>query len=261
MLCAALAIACLAEAPEARRRTEAPEAQSRAPRVAAASDLKFALDEAAAVFTRERGVTVDITYSSSGTLTRQLVDGAPFDLFLSADEAYVDQLAAAGVARDRGVLYAIGRLVAFAPNGSPLKADATLDGLKALLDERRVTRFAIANPEHAPYGRAAEAALRKRNLWAPLQPFLVLGETVSQAAQFATTGDAVGGLIAYSLVLAPALKDKGTFALVPAEDHPPLRQRMALMKRAGAVAEQFYAYLQTPAAREILRKYGFTNEM
>jgi molybdate transport system substrate-binding protein len=249
LLCAVTA--CLAEAPQARRQTPAI-------RVAAASDLKFALDEVAAKYTSERGINVDVTYSSSGTLTRQLIDGAPFDLFLSADEAYVDQLATAGVARDRGVLYAIGRLVVFAPTGSSLKTDGALDGLKALLDQRRVTKFALANPAHAPYGRAAEAVLRKRQLWAPLQPFLVLGDTVSQAAQFSTTGDAIGGLVAYSLVLAPALRDKGTYALIPAEDHPPLRQRMALMKRAVPAADGFYAHLQGPAAREILRKYGFT---
>ena len=135
--------------------------------------------------------------------------------------------------------------------------DPELKGLKALLDASKVTHFAIANPEHAPYGRAAEAALRKRGLWTPIQPALVLGENISQAAQFATAGDAVGGLVAYSLVLAPTLQDKGTYALIPAADHAPLRQRMVQLKRAGPAAAAFYQYVQSAAAKAILRKYGF----
>jgi molybdate transport system substrate-binding protein len=226
-------------------------------RVAAASDVKFALDEIAARFGRETGVTVDLVYGSSGTLTHQLIEGAPYDVFLSADEGFVNQLADAGLTRDRGAPYAVGRLVIFAPRGSPLTPDPELGGLRTLLDEGRVTRFAIANPAHAPYGRAAEAALRTRGLWARIEPRLVLGENIAQAAQFATTGGAVGGILAYSLVLAPPLKDRGTFALIPASDHPPLRQRMVLLKRASAGARRFYEYLQQPEAREVLRRYGF----
>jgi molybdate transport system substrate-binding protein len=226
--------------------------------VAAASDLSFALTEVADAFAKERKARVELVFSSSGTLARQIRDGAPFELFLSADEAFVDELAAAGVTRDRGTLYAIGRIVLFAPKGSPLVVSEGLDGLRRLLATGRVPRFAIANPEHAPYGRAAEAALRKQGLWTELQPRLVLGDNVSQAARFATTGDAVGGIIAYSLALAPNVKSLGTFALIPESDHPPLRQRMVLLKSAGAVVEQFYAYLQEPAARAILERYGFT---
>ena len=109
----------------------------------------------------------------------------------------------------------------------------------------------------APYGRAAEAVLRKRGLWDGIRPRLVLGDTIAQAAQFATTGNAVGGLIAYSLVLAPSLKDRGTYAVIPAADHPPLRQRMVLLKRAGPIVERFYRYVQGADARAILRKHGF----
>jgi molybdate transport system substrate-binding protein len=229
-----------------------------APVVAAASDLSFALTEIAQQFAREHDQRVDLVFGSSGTLARQVRDGAPFELFLSADEAFVEDLAAAGLTRDSGTLYAIGRIVLFAPAGSPLAPRDGLEGLAALLAAGRVTRFAIANPQHAPYGRAAEAALRKRGLWNDLQPRLVLGENVSQAAQFATTGNAVGGIIAYSLALAPNVRSRGAFALIPDADHPPLRQRMVLLKRAGAVAERFYRYLQEPAARAILEHYGFT---
>jgi molybdate transport system substrate-binding protein len=230
----------------------------RPPMVAAASDLNFALTEIARQFAREEGQQVELVFGSSGTLARQVRDGAPFELFLSADEAFVEGLQAAGLTRDGGTLYAIGRIVLFAPTGSPLVANEGLDGLARLLSSGRVAQFAVANPEHAPYGRAAEAALRKRGLWNDLQPRLVLGDNVSQAAQFATTGNAVGGIIAYSLALAPDVRSRGAFALIPDSDHPPLRQRMVLLKRAGPVVDRFYRYLQQPAARAILERFGFT---
>ena len=170
-------------------------------------------------------------------------------MFLSADETFVEELTKAGLTRDGGTLYAVGRIVLFAPTGSPLNPREGLDGLARLLTSGRVTRFAIANPEHAPYGRAAEA--RVTQTW-PVERSASpprARENVSQAAQFATTGNAVGGIIAYSLALAPNLKDRGTYALIPDADHEPLRQRMVLLKRAGPIADRFYRYLQQPAAR------------
>ncbi len=229
----------------------------RPPVIAAASDLSAVLAEVGAQFERDAGQRVDFVFGSSGTLARQIQDGAPFEVFLSADEALIDQLAKAGLARDAGVLYGVGRLVLFAPTGSPLVPREGLDGLAGLLAQGRVTRFAIANPEHAPYGRAAEAALRKHGLWTGLAPHLVLGANVSQAAQFATSGNAVGGLIAYSLALAPGMLGRGVHALISDADHPPLRQRMVLLARAGEVATQFYRYLQQPAARNLFERFGF----
>ncbi len=225
--------------------------------IAAASDLKFALESVAQEFSQRTGDRVELVFGSSGTLTRQLLDGAPFELFLSADEAFVEKLADAGLTRDRGMLYAIGRVVIFAPHGSLLRVDERLEGLRALLAKGAVKRFAIANPEHAPYGRAAEAALRATGLWDQLRPVMVLGDSISQAAQFATTGNAVGGILAYSLVLSPPLSEQGTYALIPESFHPPLRQRMVLLKRANPVALRFYEYIQGNDARSTLRKYGF----
>jgi molybdate transport system substrate-binding protein len=233
-----------------------PVAQDK-PIVAAAANLNFALTEIAAQFARDRGTPVEVVFGASGALTRQIQEGAPFELFLAADEEFPRQLAAAGLTHDGGVVYATGRLAVFAPNGSPLTADPRLDGLARLVKSGGVTRFAIANPEVAPYGRAAESVLRKRGLWDAVRPRLVLGDTIAQAAQFATTGNAVGGLVAYSLVLAPGFGERGTYAVIPEADHPPLRQRMVLLKRAGATATQFYAYLQGNAARSILRKHGY----
>lgn len=245
----ALAVPAAAAVPQD---TEGP------PLVAAASDLQFALDEISRAFTRGSGERVRLVFGSSGTLTRQLLDGAGFELFLSADEAFVTKLHEAGVTRDEGVLYGIGRVVLFAPHGSPLVPDARLDGLRALLGSTRRGRFAIANPEHAPYGRAAEAVLRTNGLWDHVQPFLVMGENVAQAAQFATTGNAFGGIVAYAYAVT-ALRDRGRFVLLAQSDHAPLRQRMVLTKRARGTAERFYQFLLTPAARAILLRHGFSS--
>ena len=232
-------------------------AQRRGPLIAAAANLNFALTAIADRFERERNARVELVFGSSGNLTRQILDGAPFEMFLAADEELPERLTAAGLTRDAGVVYAVGRLAIFAPAGSPLKVDARLVGLAQLVKAGGVTRFAIANPEVAPYGRAAEAVLRTRNLWNALGPRLVMGDTIAQAAQFAATGNAAGGLLAYSLVLAPELEGRGTHALVPETDHPPLRQRMVLLKNASPAADAFYEYVQGAAAREIFRKHGY----
>lgn len=232
-------------------------ADSSTPLVAAASDLKFALDEIIPRFHRETGITVRVTYGSSGNFARQIIRGAPFEVFLSADESYVEMLAARGLTRDRGSLYAIGRIVVFAPHGSPLEPDARLEHLAARLASGAAGRFAIANPEHAPYGRAAEQALRKLGLWQAVQPRLVLGENVAQAAQFASGGSTEGGIIAYSFALAPELRARGRFALLPAELHQPLRQRMVVLAHASPGAQRLYEYLRSPASRAILARYGF----
>ena len=232
-------------------------AAQRPPTIAAAANLNFALTDITKQFERDRGARVEVVFGASGTLTRQIRDGAPFEMFLAADEEFPARLTAAGLTRNAGAVYAIGRLVLFAPTGSPLVVDARFDGLSRLLKAGGVTRFAIANPDVAPYGRAAEAALRTRGLWDAIRPRLVLGDSIAQAAQFATTGNAVGGLIAYSLVKDPALAGKGTYALVPQADHPPLRQRMVLLKRATPIVEQFYTYMQGPSARAVLVKNGY----
>jgi molybdate transport system substrate-binding protein len=216
------------------------------------------LTDIAKQFERDRKLRVELVFGASGTLTRQIRDGAPFELFLAADEEFPNQLVAAGLTRGAGVVYAVGRLALFAPTGSPLAVDERLDGLAKLLAEGGITRFAIANPDVAPYGRAAEAMLRGRGLWEGIRPRLVLGDSVAQAAQFATTGNAVGGLLAYSLVSSPAFANRGAYAVIPQRGHPPLRQRMVLLKRAGATTSQFYEYLQGPVARRMLEQHGFT---
>jgi molybdate transport system substrate-binding protein len=230
-------------------------AQDRPPIVAAASDLKFAIAEIATGFEADTGRKVALNFGSSGNFARQIQQGAPFELFMSADEDFVFRLANAGLTRDRGALYAIGRIVLYAPKGSPLKLDSELQGLRAGWGE--VRKFAIANPEHAPYGRAAQEALRSLRLWDVVKPKLVLGENIAQTAQFVTTRSAEAGIIALSLALAPELARQGEHVLLPETLHNPLRQRMVLTTRAGETAMMFYDYLQQPAARAILKKYGF----
>lgn len=233
-------------------------AQADAPAVAAAANMQFALEQIATRFQADTGQSVKLVFGSSGNFYRQIRAGAPFELFLSADEDYVARLVAAGKTADGGVLYAMGRIVLAAPHGSPLKVDGELQGLRQALAAGQISKFAIANPEHAPYGQLAEQALRHAGLWQALQGKLVLGENVAQAAQFATSGNAQGGIIAYSLALAPDVAKRAEFVLIPEHWHQPLRQRMVLLEGAGATSRAFYQYLQQPAARTILGQFGFS---
>lgn len=237
--------------------TGAGAPQAEVPVIAAAADLKFAVTEIAAAFKTDTGKEVKLSFGSTGNFATQIREGAPFQMFMAADETFIRDLHRSGFTRDEGDLYAEGRIVLMVPHGSVLRPDQAMENLAAQLEAGRITRFAIANPEHAPYGRRAEEALRHRGLWEKVQPHLVLGENVSQAAQFALSGNAQGGIIAYSLALAPEVRSQGEFALIPRDWHEPLLQRMALMKSAGPVAEQFYAYMKTPKARDIMKSFGF----
>lgn len=237
--------------------TGADAQQADVPVIAAAADLKFAVTELASAFKADTGKEVKLSFGSTGNFATQIRQGAPFQVFMAADQKFIADLYKEGFTRDAGDLYAEGRIVLMVPHGSMLKADEAMDDLAAQLAAGRITRFAIANPEHAPYGLRAEEALKHRGLWDKVQPHLVLGENVSQAAQFALSGNAQGGIIAYSLALAPEVRSQGQFALIPHDWHEPLLQRMALLKNAGPVAEEFYAYMKTPKAREIMKKFGF----
>ncbi len=231
---------------------------ARAPLIAAAADLNFALTEINTRFRAETGHEITPVFGSSGNFYRQILQGAPFQLFLSADEELVFKLAEADKTLDRGRLYAIGRLVLLLPSDSPLKLDGQLQDLVAAVGDGRLTKFAIANPAHAPYGQRAQEVLQRVGLWSKIQPQLVLGENAAQAAQFAISGSTQGGLVAYSLALTPALAKLGHSVLIPQQWHTPLKQRMVLLAGADDTAHAFYAYLQTPTARKILQRNGFT---
>lgn len=223
--------------------------------VGAASDLRFALADVIAQFERETPHRFALNLGSSGNFAQQIRQGLPVELYLSADEAYVFALADAGLTQDRGSLYAIGRIAFFVPTGSTIPLDPELLGLKTHWDQ--VTRFAIANPAHAPYGRAAAEALHKLGFWELIQSRLVLGENISQATQFVTTGAAQAGITALSLALAPDVAAQGRHVVLPTSLHTPLRQRMVLTRRAGPAARALYDHLRSPQAQETLKKYGF----
>ncbi len=224
-------------------------------RIAAASDLKFALAELAPRYERQSGHRVQLNLGSSGQFAQQIRQGLPVDLYMAADEAFVFQLADAGLTQDRGALYALGRIAAAVPAASSTPLDPSLRGLVAA--GAAIRHFAIASPEHAPYGRAAREALERLGLWPWAQARLVIGENIAQTTQFVTSGAAQAGITALSLALAPEVAKLARHVLLPANLHAPLRQRMVLLKSAGPAARDFYGFMQTPAARDVLRRYGF----
>lgn len=259
-----LMIASLAMAPAAMA--------NNVPRIAVASSLQFALTEIANDFHSASGRQVILNVGSSGNFRRQIAQGAPFELFLSANEGYVQALHEAGKTRDAGVRYARGRLVWLQRSGrqeqegedqeSELPSvEAPLSAVQAAVKTWQAdgtrSRIALANPEHAPYGVAARQVLEHEGLWDASRPLQVMGENVAQAARFALSADTRGGLVAYSLARSPALAEQGDYVLIPEAWHAPLHQRMALVQGAGETAEAFYAYLQSDAARRVLRDYGF----
>lgn len=232
------------------------EAQGQEIRVAAAADLKFAMGELARAFEKQAGTKVDVTYGSSGNFFSQMQNGMPFDLFFSADIEYPRKLEAAGL-MEPGTLYeyAVGRIVIWLP--AEAKVDVTKLGWNALLDAS-VQRIAIANPEHAPYGRAAVAALRKAGIYDQVKRKLVYGENISQAAQFVQSGNAQAGIVAMSLMVSPGMKE-GRKWDIPKEMHPPIEQGAIVLKSAKNkdAARAFLEFAKSKRGREILMKYGF----
>jgi len=233
-------------------------ATSREVRIAAAADLKFALDELSSAFrARHPGVAVTPTFGSSGNFFAQLSNEAPFDLFLSADFYYPQRLLEQGKGAPGTLFrYAVGRIVAWVPAGS--KLDVEKRGLAALADES-VRKIAIANPQHAPYGRAAEAALRAAGVYDKVKGRLVLGENVAQAAQFVQSGAADAGVVALSLAVSPAMRDKGRYWEVPLDAYPRIEQGGVVLKWAKdpGAANDFRLFMASDEGRAILKTYGF----
>jgi molybdate transport system substrate-binding protein len=226
--------------------------------VAAAADLSTALPEIVAAYTKHIEQPVKLTFGSSGNLTNQIENGAPFDVFFSADESYPARLIEKNLAqKDSLYRYAVGRLVLWIPNELPL--DLQKLGMQALLDPS-IKKIAIANPLHAPYGRAAESALKKLGVYDQIAPKLVLGENISQAAQFVESGNAQAGLIALSHALSPALKDKGHYWTVPLDAYPTLNQAAVVLSKSKNAdnARKFLDFVRSPEGTSLLKKYGFS---
>jgi len=226
-------------------------------KVAAAADLTFAFKDVAARFQKETGNNVKLTYGSSGNFFAQIQNGAPFDLFFSADVGYAEKLAAAGLAEPGSMYeYASGKIVIWAPSASKLDLSR---GLATLLDPG-IRKIAIANPQHAPYGTAAVAAMRHAAAYDKIKSKLVLGENISQTAQFVQSGNADVGIIALSLALAPAMKNNGRYVEIPAADYPPLVQAGVVLKssRNKGLARQFLKFLKEPGTVALMEGYGFS---
>lgn len=222
--------------------------------VAAAADLKFAMDEIVTGFKKSHsGAELDVIYGSSGKFHTQIQQGAPYDLFFSADINYPRELAKKGMAASEVKPYAVGRVVLWSNS-----MDASKMTLASLTDPK-IARIAIANPKHAPYGKRAEEALKASGLWDRLQPKFVFGENIAHTAQFVQTGNAQVGIIALSLAVNPELAKKGGYYLIPDKLHNPLEQGYIITKQGAAklLAKQFADYMGSKPARSIMTRYGF----
>lgn len=225
--------------------------------IAAASDLNFAFKDLVEEFEKSTGNRVKLTLGSSGNFYAQIQNGAPFDLYFSADIGYPKKLEEAGLIVPGSLYrYAVGRIVIWTAHESKLEVGKGFEVLR----EAAVKKIAIANPKHAPYGRAAVAAMEHTRVYDAVKPRLIFGENISQAAQFVESGACDVGIIALSLALAPTMKAKGVYWEIPAEAHPPIEQGAAILKSSKhqETARRFLEYLKSPAGQEIMTRYGFT---
>jgi molybdate transport system substrate-binding protein len=229
--------------------------------IAAASDVRYALDLMIANYFKETGQAVKVSYGSSGNFYQQVMQGGDYDILMMADEQYIFRLSEQRKTIDRGVVYGQGRLVLFIPKPIlekwPNLLSPNLLEFGNALKDGRIRSLAIANPAHAPYGVAAEQTLKSAQLWEIAVPKLILGENASQATQFAISGSVQGGLIPLALAKHSTVQQKGGYVLIPPSAHLPLIQRMALSSGASSGAKEFYAYLQTEKSQNIFKEFGF----
>jgi molybdate transport system substrate-binding protein len=225
--------------------------------IAAASDLNFAIKDIVAEFERSTGHEVRLTLGSSGNFYSQIVNGAPFEVYMSADTSYPQQLQAAGRTDGAMYVYGVGRIVLWTSNRSAIDVERL--GMRALLHPS-VQKIAIANPEHAPYGRAAVAAMQSAGVHDQVRSKLVLGENISQTAQFVQSGAADIGVVALALALSDPMRSSGRYWIIPADTYPRMDQAAVLLKGASPAARAFFQWLRTPQARTTLDRYGFTRE-
>ena len=224
--------------------------------VAAAADLQFAMRDVAAQFQKETGKEVKLIYGSSGNFFQQLQNGAPFDMFFSADLDYPKKLEAAGLTEPGSYYeYAKGKIVIWVLKDSKLDMSS---GLQALLNPS-IKKIAVANPQHAPYGRAAVAAMQKEGIYDKVKDNFVLAENIAQTASFVMSGSADVGVVALSLALSPNMKDKGRYFEVPAGDYPPIKQACVILgsSKNKETAKQFLSFIKTAEVADTLRTYGF----
>lgn len=223
--------------------------------VAGAADLRYALDEVVANYKKDTNKTIKTVYGSSGLLYQQIQNNAPFSIYMSADEHYVNLLEKSGKTLQTGDLYAIGRIVIITKKKSDQVIEPNQQSLRnAILKAKKI---AIANTDHAPYGRAAKEFFESLGLWDLVKDKLVFGENISQVTNFVLTGSADFGISALSLALSPNVAKESNHVLIPEKLHKPLRQKMVLLKNANQNSKEFYEYIRTPKSKEIFKRYGF----
>jgi molybdate transport system substrate-binding protein len=225
--------------------------------VAAASNLVLAMESIATQFNARTGHTVKLSFGSSGNFARQIVRGAPFELFFSANRNYVDLLVKRGKTLDAGKSFAVGYLALFVPGERNIALLGDLSDLGPAVADGRLHRLAIANPEHAPYGQAAREALQNAGIWPVVKPRLVLAENAAQAVQFATSGAVDAALIPLSLTPSPELRAKGSFVTVDESLYKPLPQYIVQLKNTSGPSLEFANFMREEGVRAILAEYGF----
>jgi molybdate transport system substrate-binding protein len=256
-----LAVVYVAIAALALKTSAAPETTEL--RVAAASDLSFAMEKLGPAFEKRTGIPLAVSLGSSGNFFVQIQNGAPFDVFLSADQGYPEKLAQAGQTEGALFPYARGQLVLWVPTRSSLRfpsnANQVLDGNLELLAKSSIGKIAIANPDHAPYGRAAIAALEHYGVYDRVKPKLVMGENIAQTAQFAQSGNADVALLALSFAASSSLESQGRWVLLPENSYPPIEQAGVALKASPnkVAAKQFLEFLTSPDGQAILHDFGF----
>jgi molybdate transport system substrate-binding protein len=229
-------------------------------RIAAASDLNFAIKEIISQYEKDTGNHVQLTLGSSGTFFTQISEGAPFDVYLSADRSYPDQLLEKKLGEPGTLfIYGIGRIVVWVPSSSSI--DVTKLGMQSLL-QPSVRKISIANPDHAPYGRAAVSAMQKAGVYDRVKNNFVLGENISQAAEFVSSGAAQVGILALSLALSDPMRGKGKYWEVPTDTYPVMEQAGIILRHAREsgnldAARSFVSALQSSKSRVVLERYGF----
>ena len=224
--------------------------------IAAASDLNFAMKDLVAEYEKVTGNHAKLSLGSSGNFFAQIQNGAPFDLYFSADIGYPKKLEEAGLTVPESLYrYAVGRIVVWTGHESRINVAKGFDALR----DPKVKKIAIANPKHAPYGRAAVAAMERFNVYKEVKDRLVLGENISQAAQFIESGACDIGIIALSLALAPTMKTRGTYWEVPEGTYPLLEQGAVILKQSKNqdAARNFLEYMKGSQGQEIMKRYGF----
>jgi molybdate transport system substrate-binding protein len=226
-------------------------------RVAAAANLRYVLDDLRTFYAaRKPGVAIEVTLGASGALVTQILNGAPYDFFMAADRSFPEKLKAAGAAAGEVKTYAVGRLVLWSDVIDVRK------GIDVVADSS-VVHIAVANPDIAPYGERAIQALRHAGLLDRVKSKLVFADNISQAAQFASSGNAEAGFLALGIVLAPEMKGKGTYALIDPESYSPVEQACVLVKSAveNPEAAAFMSFVLSDSCRPVFEKYGYAQAM